>query len=591
MNNFHPFVLPFTIGTIILFVILIGQFVKWLLKMDKSQQIIALKNIISFKTIKAIWEAIRECLFHRNIFRTNPVLGYMHLSFAFGWFLLIVIGKIETTFYSGTFWDEFWLAIFFRFFEDTSVTFFGSEIFTQIMDACLLFVLSGIVLAIIKRFYSKIYGMKKTTKHTLVDKIALTSLWCIFPLRLLAESVTAGIKHNGGFLTQSLGNMLSGLPLEQLLMPFWWLYSIALCLFFIFMPFTRYMHIFTEVLLVFLRKWGVTENNKKTGYTDIELNACSRCGICIDVCPLNTEANINNVQSVYFIKNTRYGTLTSEIANNCLMCGRCVQACPVGIESTQIRQIMRKKEWFNNKDYYQYIPDENHINENEEVIYFAGCMSHLTTSIPMAMKNIFTAANVKYWYMDENETICCGRPLLQQGLDKQAETLKQKNKEKILSSGIHTLVTSCPICYKSFTEEYNLPIEVLHHTQYIDRLIKQGKLKVNRSDIKVTYHDPCELGRVCKIYEEPRNILQAISELMSVKMEKENSLCCGYNLGNTQLELSDQMKIRNATIDNLTAPKPDVIITACPMCKRALQHGNNYPIEDISELVCKQLKQ
>ena len=116
MNNFHPFVLPFTIGTIILFVILIGQFVKWLLKMDKSQQIIALKNIISFKTIKAIWEAIRECLFHRNIFRTNPVLGYMHLSFAFGWFLLIVIGKIETTFYSGTFWDEFWLAIFFRFF-------------------------------------------------------------------------------------------------------------------------------------------------------------------------------------------------------------------------------------------------------------------------------------------------------------------------------------------------------------------------------------------------------------------------------------------------------------------------------------------
>ena len=76
-----------------------------------------------------------------------------------------------------------------------------------------------------------------------------------------------------------------------------------------------------------------------------------------------------------------------------------------------------------------------------------------------------------------------------------------------------------------------------------------------------------------------------------VKMEKENSLCCGYNLGNTQLELSDQMKIRNATIDNLTTPKPDVIITACPMCKRALQHGNNYPIEDISELVCKQLKQ
>ena len=130
MNNFHPFIIPFCVGTIILFVILLVFFLRWLFLLDKKQRNIVLKNIISLKSCKAIIETIRECLFHHNIFKINPILGYMHLSFAFGWFLLIVIGKIETTFYSQTFWDEPWLAIFFRYFENTDVSFKGVTIFT-----------------------------------------------------------------------------------------------------------------------------------------------------------------------------------------------------------------------------------------------------------------------------------------------------------------------------------------------------------------------------------------------------------------------------------------------------------------------------
>ena len=580
--NYHPFVVPFCAGTVFLFGTLIFLYIKWIRNLSKNQKKTVRKNIFSLRTIKAVWETVCECLFHRKVFKTNLLLGYMHFSLACGWFLLIVVGFIETSFYSRNFADVPWMAIFFRYFEDPSLTFTGKYFFNFAMDFLLLFVLSGLFLAFIKRFYSKIVGLKRTTKHSLYDKITLTALWCIFPLRLLAESISAGIKNNGGFLTQSLGNTLSFIPLQQIELPFWWAYSLALCLFFAGMPFTRYMHIFTEILLVFLRKWGVTEEKNKTGYTNIELNACSRCGICIDVCPLNTALDIKNIQSVYFIRDVRHKQLDNKITDNCLMCDRCVNACPVGIESTKIREIYRKKDDFENKNYYDFI-NENPV-KTADIIYFAGCMSHLTPNTIEAMKKIFHTANQTFWFMDKDKSICCGRPLLQQGFQQQSAVLRDKNTELIEKSGARLLVTSCPICYQSFTKEYNLKIEILHHTQYIDRLITNNVIQLKKTDLNIVYHDPCELGRGCGIYEEPRRIIRTIGNLLTPQNEKENSVCCGYNLGNTVIELDQQMQIRDNSLKNLTKTNPNIIVTACPMCKRAFLHGQKEPVLDVSEL-------
>jgi Fe-S oxidoreductase len=582
--NYHLFVIPFCVGTVFLFGTLFFLFIKWIRNLSGNQKKTVRKNIFSLRTIKAVWEAVCECLFHRKIFKTNPLLGYMHLGFACGWFLLIVVGKIETTFYSRTFWDEPWLAIFFRYFENTSIAFTGRYFFHLTMDFLLLFVISALFLAFIKRFYSKIVGLRKTTKHTIYDKITITALWCIFPLRLLAESISAGIKNNGGFLTQSLGNALSFMPLQTIELYFWWAYSIALCVFFVGMPFTRYMHIFTEVLLIFLRKWGVMEEKNKSGYTSVELNACSRCGICIDICPLNTVLDIKNVQSVYFVRDARYNQLHNEITDNCLMCGRCVEACPVGIESTKIREIYRKKEHFEDKNYYDFI-NENSTETAMDVIYFAGCMSHLIPGITASMKKIFQSVNQSFWFMDEDKSICCGRPLLQQGFQKQASILRDKNTALIEKSGAKRLITSCPICYQSFTKEYNLKIEVLHHTQYIDRLITDKLIQVKKTDLNIVYHDPCELGRGCGIYEEPRKIIRTIGNLLHSENEGKNSLCCGYNLGNTVIELHQQMQIRDDSLKNLTNTHPNIIATACPMCKRAFSHGKKENVKDIAEMV------
>lgn len=586
--NFNPFIIPFSLGALILFAVLILKYVKWLRGLDRKQMYFVKRYFLSFKTISAIIEVFREALIHRNIYKKNPILGYMHMSLAFGWFLLIVVGKIESSFYAGTFFEEPWLAIFFKYFAKEQHSYFGASFFSFTMDLLLLIVLSGVALAVIKRLRSKILGMNKATKHSTFDRIALASLWWIFPLRLLAESTTAAVAGNGDFLTGSVGRLLSFLPVESIELPVWWAYSTMLFFFFISLPFSRYMHIPTEVVLVFLRKWGATAGEQYSGFTDIQINSCSRCGICIDACQLNCAADINHVQSVYFIRDTRYKKLTDEVANNCLLCGRCTEACPVGLELTVIRQQLRNKAEIPGKHYFDYSKADD-ISAKADVIYFAGCMTHLTPTIILSMKKIFENAGEKYWFMDEEKGLCCGRPMRQQGFVQQSKDLISKNMRLIASSGAKLLVTSCPICYKSFTDEYVLDIKVMHHSEYIKMLMDNKKISVQKSELSMVYHDPCELGRGCGIYEPPRDILKEIGELRTTKFEKEDSLCCGGSLANTVIELDTQIKIRDHGLELMTESNPDILATACPLCKKSFIHGNKAKVMDIAEIVAESL--
>jgi len=248
--HFNLFVLPFLVGVVSLTALLSLRYVKWLgaLKSGDLQKIGS--NIFTLNTLFAIKEVFMESLLHRKIFKINKSLGFMHMSLAFGWFLLIIVGKFETLYYTGKHANEIYYPIFFRFFEQTPHRSTTLQIFNATMDFLLLMILSGLAIAIIRRFRPRITGTKKTTKHSTGDRLALTSLWFIFPMRLLAESATAGFTGNGSFLTQPLGNMMAlFLPVEPLSMVFWWMYSFSLGLFMIAIPFSRYMHIPTEICI------------------------------------------------------------------------------------------------------------------------------------------------------------------------------------------------------------------------------------------------------------------------------------------------------------------------------------------------------
>jgi Fe-S oxidoreductase len=607
--QFEPFVIPFNLGLYFIVIYAVVRSVRWFRELSRPDKLRLQRGFFGRAFAQSLKEIFMESLIHRKILKANFRLGYMHMSLAFGWFLLILLGTIEADIFGARHLNPPHKAIFFKFFNPEHGRTGFEAVYSFIMDLVLAFILSGLLLAILKRFSSRTVGMRKTTRLKTLDKIALASLWLIFPSRLLAESFTSGAYGTGSFLTGSLGSVLAGFfPASDLAYPFWWLYSLSLGTFFVLLPLTRYMHIPTELFLIFARNSGIKTGDKSGAFTEIQTYACSSCGICIDACQMNFSASITHMQSAYLLKGIRNNYDVSELAHNCLMCGRCDQLCPVGIELTPVRMIMRRtgerskgfatlwKRYFPDKQVtvpilsqaktsYAFL--ERSEPPRADIVYFAGCMTHLTPAIKNAMVRILDEAGVDYNFIDRNGGACCGRPLMLSGNDREARELINHNSELIWKTGASTLVTSCPICYKVFRESYYLDIEVLHHSQFIKRLIDEGKLKLNFLRRKVVYHTPCELGRGSGVYAEPKEVLGFVSRLQNTNYEDENGLCCGGSIGNLKISSESRWLIATDAAARLTKKTPDILATACPLCKKTLAPVTPTRVADISEIVAE----
>ncbi len=607
--QFDPFVIPFNIGLYFILIYAVVRSVRWFSDLSRPDKLRLQRGFFGKAFGQSIKEIFMESLIHRKILKSNFRLGYMHMSLAFGWFLLILFGTIEADFFGEKHLNPPYKAIFFKFFNPDHGRYGFEAAYAFWMDLVLAFILSGLLLAVIKRFASRVVGMKKTTKLKPLDKIALTSLWLIFPSRLLAESFTSGAYGTGSFLTGSLGSVLASvLPAQQMAYPFWWLDSLSLGTFFILLPLTRYMHIPTELFLIFARNSGISTGDQAGAFTEMQTYSCSSCGMCIDACQLNFSADITSIQGAYLLKGIRNNENVSDIAFNCLMCGRCDFKCPVGIELTPIRMIRRRtgetepvkttiwKKYLpdrlglapakaNGKTSYSFLPREEPVKA--DVIYFAGCMTHLTPAIKNSMVKILDAAGVNFNFIDSSGGVCCGRPLMLAGQDREARELINFNSQLIWKSGAHTLVTSCPICYKVFRESYYLDVEVLHHSQYIKMLIDDGSLKLNFLRKKVAYHTPCDLGRGSGVYDEPKDVLSHVARLQKTNFEDENSLCCGGSLGNMKISYHDKIRIARDAAAELTRGNPDMLATSCPLCKKTLAAATGTHVADLAEIVAE----
>ena len=176
------------------------------------------------------------------------------------------------------------------------------------------------------------------------------------------------------------------------------------------------------------------------------------------------------------------------------------------------------------------------------------------------------------------------------GKAKEAKALIDKNTELIKKSGAKRLVLSCPICYKVFKEEYQLEgIEVLHHTQYINELIENDRLDIDRSDKRYVYHDPCELGRAFSVYDEPRNIIDNIGLLTQGKSDRDMTVCCGGSIGSITMTLEERDEITKSSIKDLMTNHPEEIVTACPLCLKTFARLAPVKVKDIAEIVAENI--
>lgn len=202
------------------------------------------------------------------------------------------------------------------------------------------------------------------------------------------------------------------------------------------------------------------------------------------------------------------------------------------------------------------------------VLYYPGCLiGHYAKEINENYKEILKKLGIEFLQIDE--FVCCGSPVLNAGYASEFEALKKKNLELLDKYGIGTVITPCPACYKMFSKDYNLQehgINVRHMTQVLAENIHKIKdiFKKEKAMPSLTYHDPCHLGRHCGIYDEPRRaIIAAGFKLEEFDKNKEKAECCGAGSG---VKANFPETAKKVAQKRLKDCKTKMLVTTCPLC-------------------------
>ena len=301
------------------------------------------------------------------------------------------------------------------------------------------------------------------------------------------------------------------------------------------------------------------------------------------------------------------GVIDPDVIWSCTNCGACVEECPVDIEhidhidgmrrhqvliesafpveaAGMLRNLenkgdpwgmgeMRRAEWITELDFEIPVVDGT-IDPEIEYLFWVGCAGALEDRAKKTTKAIATllhTAGVKFAVLGPAET-CTGDPARRIGNEFVFSMLAQQNVETLNEAGAKKVVASCPHCFNTISREYPQlggNYEVIHHTQLLARLVADGRLQpVTAVQEKLTYHDPCFLGRHNKVYTPPREILDAVPGVEATEMHrcKERGFCCGAGGARMWMEERIGKRINTERIEEALALEPDTISTACPYC-------------------------
>jgi len=355
---------------------------------------------------------------------------------------------------------------------------------------------------------------------------------------------------------------------------------------------------------------------------------CFQCGLCDAVCPWNKVLKFSMRK---IVREAAFGLtdIESEDIWRCTSCGRCPQQCPRDVKQiesgvslrriateygvfpksvTPIRAVKgslvgegnplseersKRADWAKGHSVKTF-------SEGMEILYFPGCYLSYDPrlkKVAVATAGILNKAGVDFGILGVKEN-CCGESVRKTGDEEVFKRLAKDNIKTFIDSGVRKILVSSPHCYHTFKNEYPefmVNFEVVHISQYLFELINDGRLKIaGEYGKKVTWHDPCYLGRHNGIYDEPRDVLKKIPGLELIEMleSREDSLCCGGGGGRIWMETPKEERFCDLRMEQVIEAGAEVLATSCPYCITNFEDSrltmgleDKIEVKDITEII------
>ncbi len=588
----------------------------------------------------ALKKMLLDAFLGRRLIEGDVAAGLMHLLIFWG-FLVLFIG---TTI----------LAVHHYLFSFLTGNI--HIIFSLVMELAGLALLAGIIWALVRRYLQRVPRLERRLEDALVPLWLLMVVLSGFVLEGARLSAVAPAWGPWSFVGWALRGFFAPASAESLYPALWWIHTL-LCLGFIsVIPYTKLFHILGAPAGIYFQSAAEPVLlNMEEGAAEFDLgdaiffDGCMRCGRCVASCPSAGAGEpfaprefVQAMRRSLWQEHSPVGDIRflswneeSSVEKNlwyCTTCRACLEVCPVyGAafevvskqrvlaveEGTEVPKLMTQtleklfkynNPWESSKKKRGAWADELEIPNltkkgvQADLCYFVGCTTSFDDTaqvIARSFSDVLKATYVNFGILGKKEPCCgdIGRRVGELGLFEEqreaCETLFDKY-------GITDLVTSSPHCFHTLKNEYpDAAFRVRHYTHVLHEFIAEGKLQPNKGiEATVAYHDPCYLGRHNRIFDEPREIIDALPGIRRVEMphHREDSLCCGGGGGRMWQDLQGDVKMSEVRIREAEATGAEIVVTACPLClimledaRKAAGFPEPFRVMDLNELVLQAL--